>query len=147
MASTDGQEQLSELLMRSARAMRRRWSDSLTPWDLSPHQARALRVVHRHEAARMGTIAAHLRIAPRSVTEVLDALEERGLVRRVPDPTDRRAVLVELTDHGRALLVEVDRARDGESAAYLSVLSERDQAQLTRLLRKLDPDGPSTPTP
>jgi DNA-binding MarR family transcriptional regulator len=144
MASTDGQEQLSELLMRSARAMRRRWSDSLAPWDLSPHQARALRVVHRHDAARMGTIAAHLRIAPRSVTEVLDALEERGLVRRVPDPTDRRAVLVELTDHGRALLVEVDEARDGASAAYLSVLSQRDQAQLARLLRTLDPDGPST---
>jgi DNA-binding MarR family transcriptional regulator len=147
MPSTDGQEQLSELLLRSARAMRRRWSESLAPWDLSPHQARALRVVHRHEAARMGTIAAHLRIAPRSVTEVLDALEERGLVRRVPDPTDRRAVLVELTDRGRALLAEVDEARDGESAAYLSVLSERDQAQLTRLLRKLDPDGRSTTTP
>jgi DNA-binding MarR family transcriptional regulator len=139
MASTDGQEPLSELLMRSARAMRRRWADSLAPWDLSPHQARALRVVHRHEAARMGTIAAHLRIAPRSVTEVLDGLEERGLVRRVPDPTDRRATLIELTDTGRALLAEVDAARDGESAVYLSVLSEREQATLARLLRRLDP--------
>jgi DNA-binding MarR family transcriptional regulator len=139
MATTEGQEPLSELLLRSARAMRRRWSDSLAPWDLSPHQARALRVVHRHESARMGTIAAHLRIAPRSVTEVLDGLEERGLVRRVPDPTDRRAVLVELTDPGRALLAEVDEARDGESAAYLSALSEQDREQLARLLRKLDP--------
>ncbi|MEO6413480.1 MAG: MarR family transcriptional regulator [Pedococcus sp.] len=139
MATTDGQEPLSELLMRSARAMRRRWSDSLAPWDLSPHQARALRVVHRHESARMGTIAAHLRIAPRSVTEVLDGLEDRGLVRRVPDPTDRRAVLVELTEPGRSLLAEVDEARDGESAAYLSALSERDRAHLARLLRKLDP--------
>lgn len=139
MATTDGQEPLSELLMRSARAMRRRWSDSLAPWDLSPHQARALRVVQRHESARMGTIAAHLRIAPRSVTEVLDGLEERGLVHRVPDPTDRRAVLVELTGQGRSLLAEVDEARDGVSAAYLSPLSERDRAQLARLLRKLDP--------
>ncbi|TPG19468.1 MarR family winged helix-turn-helix transcriptional regulator [Pedococcus bigeumensis] len=139
MTETDGQEPLSELLMRSARAMRRRWSDSLAPWDLSPHQARALRVVRRHESARMGTIAAHLRIAPRSVTEVLDGLEERGLVRRVPDPTDRRAVLVELTDAGLSLLAEVDAARDGESATYLSVLSVRDRAHLARLLRKLDP--------
>ncbi len=139
MATTDGQEPLSELLMRSARAMRRRWSDSLAPWDLSPHQARALRVVHRHESARMGTIAAHLRIAPRSVTEVLDGLEVRGLVRRVPDPTDRRAVLVELTEPGRTLLAEVDEARDGESAAYLSALSDRDREHLARLLRKLDP--------
>jgi DNA-binding MarR family transcriptional regulator len=139
MASPDGPEPLPDILMRTARAMRRRWSDSLAPWDLSPHQARALRVVQRHEAARMGTIAAHLRIAPRSVTEVLDGLEERRLVRRVPDPTDRRAVLVELTDSGRELLAEVDEARDGASAAYLSTLSGRDQAQLARLLRKLDP--------
>lgn len=96
-------------------------------------------MVRRHESARIWTIAAHLRIAPRSVTEVLDGLEERGLVRRVPDPTDRRAVLVELTDPGRSLLAEVDAARDGESATYLSALSERDRAHLARLLRKLDP--------
>lgn len=139
MSTPEHDEPLADLLMNAARAMRRRWSDGLAPWDLSPHQARALRVVQRHEAARMGEIAAHLRIAPRSVTEVLDRLEERGLVRRVPDPTDRRATLIELTDAGAVLLGEVDRARAEQSTAYLGVLSAREQAHLARLLRRLDP--------
>jgi DNA-binding MarR family transcriptional regulator len=139
MATTDGQEPLSELLMRSARAMRRRWSDSLAPWELSPHQARALRVVSRHQPTRLGVVAEHLRIAARSATEVIDGLEEQGLVHRLTDPTDRRAVLVELTDRGRRTLQEVDAARDEQSAAHLAVLTDREQAQLARLLRKLAP--------
>ena len=109
MPSTDGEEQLPELLMRSARAMRRRWADSLAPWDLSPHQARALRVVHRHEAARMGTIAAHLRIAPRSVTEVLDGL--RGAGPGPPGAGPRRPPRRPRRAHrptGASLLAEVD---------------------------------------
>jgi len=134
-----GEDTLADLLMGSARAMRRRWAAGLAPWDLSPHQARALRVVARHQPTRMGVVAEHLRIAPRSATEVLDGLHERGLVRRLPDPTDRRAVLVELTEDGRSLLAEVDAARDRESAVHLAALSDRERADLARLLRKLAP--------
>lgn len=128
---------LAELLMTQARAMRHRWANQLAPWDLSPHQARALRVVHRHESARMGTIAAHLRVAPRSVTDVLDGLEERGLVRRVPDPQDRRATCVELTDAGHALIAEMDVARERDAEDYFAALTERERVQLRRLLGKL----------
>ena len=134
-----GEESLADLILGSARAMRRRWAAGLAPWELSPHQARALRVVARSEPTRMGVVAEHLRIAPRSATEVLDGLQERGLVRRLADPADRRAVLVELTDEGRALLAEVDAARDRESAAYLAALTTREQGDLARLLRKLAP--------
>ena len=125
--------------MSRARALRRRWSGSLAPWDLSPHQARALRVVASHEPARMGEVAAHLRIAPRSATEVLDGLAARDLVRREPDPDDRRAIRVLLTPQGRSVLTEVTAARDGEAAAYLASLDPREQAHLARLLRRLDP--------
>ena len=134
-----GEESLADLILGSARAMRRRWAAGLAPWGLSPHQARALRVVARSEPTRMGVVAEHQRIAPRSATEVLDGLQERGLVRRLADPADRRAVLVELTDEGRALLAEVDAARDRESAAYLAALTKREQGDLARLLRKLSP--------
>jgi DNA-binding MarR family transcriptional regulator len=40
---------------------------------------------------RLSELSEHLHIAPRSATEVVDALESRGLVRRRPDPDDRRA--------------------------------------------------------
>ena len=122
--------------------MRHRWAESLAPWELSPHQARALRVVARHESARISTIAAHLRIAPRSATEVIDGLEEQGLVRRTPDPADRRATCVVLTDAGTGLLSQVEASRERDAADYFSVLSASQRAELRRLLELLE-DQPS----
>lgn len=57
---------------------------------------------------RLTTLAARADMTHQSVGEVVQALEERGYVERVPDPTDRRARLVRLTDRGRLL---VTRAR------------------------------------
>ncbi len=111
------------------------------PWDLAPHQARALRVVARHGQVRPGRIAAHLRVAPRSVTDVIDALEERGLVERAPDADDRRATVVTLTASGRGLVDEIDAARRADSHAYFSQLSDRDRATLRRILATLDEDA------
>jgi DNA-binding MarR family transcriptional regulator len=108
------------------------------PWDLAPHQARALRVVARHEQVRPGELAGHLRVAPRSVTDVIDALEEHGLVERRPDPRDRRATVVTLTASGRGLVDEIDAARRADAHAYFSRLTDRDQAALRRILTRLD---------
>ena len=134
-----GEDSLAEAVMGAARTLRRRWSAGLAPWDLSPHQGRALRVVGRHQPTRLGVVAEHLRIAPRSATEVVDGLEARGLLRRLADPTDRRAVLVELTDDGTRVLGEIDSARSQGARDYFSALGPREQAQLARLLHKLNP--------
>ena len=53
---------------------------------------------------RLSELSDRLQIAARSTTEVIDALEARGLVGRRPDPGDRRATLVELTEHGAQML-------------------------------------------
>src|SRR4051812_14092395 len=97
----DGTTALGDLLMRAARTLRRRFGEVLTPWELSPHQARALRVVSSRDGVRLSELAEALRIAPRSATEVADGLQERGLVERAPDPTDRRAVVLTATAAGR----------------------------------------------
>ena len=124
--------------MRVARGLRQRGAAVTAPWALAPHQARALRVVARHEQIRPGELAGHLRVAPRSVTDVIDALEERGLVERAPDPADRRATVVTLTASGRRLVDEIDEARRGDLSSFFSQLSERDQATLRRILTTLD---------
>jgi DNA-binding MarR family transcriptional regulator len=129
---------LGDLVMRVARALRRRGADAMSPWDLAPHQARALRLVGRHDGIRPGELAAQLRVAPRSVTDVVDALQARGLLERRPDPTDRRATVLALTASGRSLLAEVDTARRADAHDYFSRLSERDRASLRRLLTALD---------
>jgi len=124
--------------MRVARGLRQRGAAVTAPWDLAPHHARALRVVARHGQERPGRIAAHLRVSPRSVTDVIDALEQRGLVERAPDPADRRATVVTLTASGHDLVHKIDEARREDAHTFFSHLSERDQASLRRILTTLD---------
>jgi DNA-binding MarR family transcriptional regulator len=129
--------ELGELLMRFARAQRRRWRDAIAPWDLSPHQARALRVICEDGAVRISALAEALHIAPRSATEVADGLQERGLVERAPDPGDRRAVILRPTPEGLRVRTEVERARVADSRAAFARLSADDRAALARILRTL----------
>lgn len=129
---------LGDLVMRVARALRRRGADAMAPWDIAPHHARALKVIGRHERIRPGELAGHLRVAPRSVTDVVDALEARGLLAREPDPSDRRATVLVLTASGRQLVTEIGSARRAGADTYFARLPARDRAALTRILRTLD---------
>ena len=52
------------------------------------------------EGINLGRLAEHLRVTPRNVTGLVDNLEKAGLVERVPDPNDRRAVHARLTEAG-----------------------------------------------
>jgi DNA-binding MarR family transcriptional regulator len=82
-------------------------------------------------------ISAALLVSSGTLTSRLDRLERKGLIRRVPHPTDRRSTEVELTP---AALKAVDAAVTRHVAneqAMLGALSEREQEQLDRLLRKL----------
>src|SRR5215211_6182291 len=128
--------------MRVARTQRRRFRDVLAPWDLSPHQARALFVVCQGDGVRLSDLAETLHIAPRSATEVADGLQERGLVQRAPDPGDRRAVLLRPTEEGRRVRAEVDRARIADSDELFARLSPADRRTLGRLLGTLADDPP-----
>ncbi len=78
-----------------------------------------------------------LLVSTGTMTNRLDRLEARGLVRRRPNPDDRRGLVIELTDAGRTLVdeaVEVHVAREEE---MLAGLDARERAQLARLTRKL----------
>jgi DNA-binding MarR family transcriptional regulator len=123
--------------MRVARTQRRRWHAALAPWDLSPHQARALRAVCQSDGMRLSDLAEALRIAPRSATEVADGLQDRGLVERATDPADRRAVVLRPTETGRRVQREVDEARVADSTALFDRLTAEDRAELERILRLL----------
>ena len=137
LVADDGTGELGDLFIRVARTQRRRWRDALAPWDLSPHQTRALRVICEREGVRLSDLAESLHIAPRSATEVADGLQERGLVERTPDPGDRRAVLLRPTGEGRRIRGEVGRARAADSADLFARLTPEDRAALARILRML----------
>jgi DNA-binding MarR family transcriptional regulator len=86
---------------------------------------------------QVSALAEHLRIAPRSATEVADDLQHSGLIERRPDPDDRRAVLVALTDQGKRITEAIQAARQAEGERFFAALNPTDRADLARVLRKL----------
>jgi DNA-binding MarR family transcriptional regulator len=132
-----GDEMLSEAFWSVARQLRDTSQETLAPWDITPSSLRALRVLSRRGMMRLSELSDHLHIAPRSTTEVVDALESRGLVQRRSDPGDRRATLVEVTEHGASVLDAIRGARGTEAERVFARLSQTDRAHLARILRKL----------
>lgn len=134
-AGTD--ETLADAFLSVSRRLRETSQETLAPWDINPSQFRALRVLNHHGAIRLSDLSGRLHIAPRSATEVADALESRGLVERRPDPTDRRATLVGLTGHGTGVLRAIRAARGTEAERVFDRLGPADREHLARILRQL----------
>ncbi|WP_307858057.1 MarR family winged helix-turn-helix transcriptional regulator [Cellulomonas fulva] len=135
-AEPDASAELLELVYAILHAVRRESGPG------APGQLRFLRTLAACGCAqRPGALAEALGVAPRSVTSKVDTAESDGLVRRLPDPTDRRATLVELTPAGHALLAESAHRRHEHVAARLTRLSSAEQAELLRLLRVVAGQG------
>lgn len=85
----------------------RRIADS--GFDMTHGEGRALAHAARAGTVRQNVLAERMGVEAMTLSGQLDRLEARGLVRRVPDPSDRRAKLVELTDSADAMLREIQR--------------------------------------
>jgi DNA-binding MarR family transcriptional regulator len=133
-APQDFDDSLSEAFWAVARRLRHRTRVALEPWDLSPSLARAMGVLARHGDQRLSVLADHLRIAPRTATEVVDDLQRHGLAERRPDPGDRRAVLVTLTASGIRVSAEIQAARRAEGERFFAALGPGERADLGRIL-------------
>ena len=108
-------------------------------YGLAPSARQILAVVEgAGEPLEPSVIAERVLITTASMTSVLDTLERRGLVRRMPHPDDRRKLLVDITPDAEAILDELlpsfhARERDVMSAA----LSTSEQRELLRLIAKV----------
>jgi DNA-binding MarR family transcriptional regulator len=132
-----GDEALADAFGAVARQLREKSAETLAPWEITPAHLRALRTLARHGTMRLSELSDHLQIAPRTATEVVDALQARDLVRRRADPADRRATLVEVTEHGAGTLAEIRATRGPEAGRVFGRLSPADRAELARLLARL----------
>lgn len=84
----------------------------------------------------MRVMGDRLQLHPTSVTNIVDRLEQDGLVRRVPHPTDRRTTLVEIDDSGRDLMKHATESVTAVDFG-LSGVTERQTQQLTELLGRV----------
>ncbi|WP_433180406.1 MarR family winged helix-turn-helix transcriptional regulator [Actinoallomurus sp. CA-150999] len=94
---------------------------------LSVTQLAALGAVSRHAAMTPGELAEHEKVQPPSMTRVIAALEERGLLTRNPHPTDRRQVILSVTEEGEKLLKEERRRKEAWLAQRLAELTPEER--------------------
>lgn len=108
----------------------------LRPFGLTFASFEALRLLAftRHGELPMGKIGERLMVHPASVTNTVDRLEARGLVRRRPAPNDRRRILAALTADGRQLVDAATTALNKADFA-LGAVDEQAAASLSALLR------------
>jgi DNA-binding MarR family transcriptional regulator len=84
-----------------------------------------------------GALAGDLELSSGAMTSRLDRLEKEGLVKRLPDPEDRRGIVVELTEKGQQAWDTAASVQGRKEAFFASALSKDEQVQLNALLRKL----------
>lgn len=92
-------------LMRAQQIVLARVDEVLRPFELTfaRYEVLMLLLFSRAGSLPLNRIGVRLQVHPTSVTSAVDRLEARGHVRRIPHPTDRRAILAEITDEGRAV--------------------------------------------
>jgi DNA-binding MarR family transcriptional regulator len=113
-------------VMRLARRLRAERIET----DLTLSQLSALASVDRHGPLTLGALAAHERVQPPSMTRIVGALADRGMVTRGAHATDGRQIVVAVTADGRELLKEDRRKREAWLARQLRELSAEDLAVL-----------------
>jgi DNA-binding MarR family transcriptional regulator len=84
-----------------------------------------------------GQLATHMRLSSGAMTNRLDRMEVAGLIRRLPDPTDRRGTLVEPTEAGHAIWDRTVGTQAIREARIASALDANEREELHRLLRTL----------
>ena len=100
-------------------------------------RTKLLMFVDKEGPARAVDIAEIFGLAPRTVTEALDALERDGLIRRDPDKADRRVKRVSITEEGRRAMTATEPLRLKLTEQIFGVLDEEERASLQRIVDKL----------
>jgi DNA-binding MarR family transcriptional regulator len=97
--------------------------------ELSDSQLAALAALEKHTMTP-GELAEHEKVQPPSITRVIASLEERGLIQRMPHPSDRRQVVLTVTVQGRDVVRQVRQLREAWLARRLRDLTPGEQAVL-----------------
>lgn len=111
----------------------------IAQWELTGPQWRVLRKLGEAglEGLTAGQMCGHLGVTGGNMTGIMDKLEEAGLVQRLPHPSDRRALLLQLTEQGEALYHEIKPAYEARVAEVLSLLSDDEKLMMLELLERL----------
>jgi DNA-binding MarR family transcriptional regulator len=105
--------------------------------DIRPAHGNVFGYIHK-EGSRLTELAERAQLTKQTMGYLVDYLEERGYVKRGPDPGDKRAKIVRLTDEGRELVGVAREIMGGIEARWAELLGKERMEQLRELLKELD---------
>jgi len=129
-AMADVEPRLSYVIARLERALRAAINDRVKPHGLTTLQYTTLSVLGTRGGLSNAQLARRSYMTPQAMSEVIEALEAKGLIRRDPHPNHRRIYPAALTPKGRKVLGECDRAVDELEEQVLRDLSPAERAGL-----------------
>jgi len=103
--------------------------------NVPPAQLRVLSIIALNQHTNMNRLAEALEVVPSSASRLCDRLEATGLLRRVPDPRDRREVRLMITPAARRLLDQLHERRRQALAQVIDRMTPGDQKDLVRVLQ------------
>ncbi|WP_322963387.1 MarR family winged helix-turn-helix transcriptional regulator [Sphingomonas fuzhouensis] len=101
-------------------------------------RTKMLHFIANNAPVRAADVAEWFDLAPRTVTQAIDTMERDELVARVPDPIDRRAKRLDITDKGRQVIEQTEPLRRELIEGAFSLLTEEDMAHFARILDRLE---------
>ena len=125
-------------LRRAQVAVSRSFVELFADLDVRQSQRGVLTVIEGSPGARPSQVGAAIGIKRANIGPLLDALEARALVRREPDPTDRRSQSLFLTDAGEALMAELHRREAAHEERIAAFLNPDERTMLLDFLRRLE---------
>jgi DNA-binding MarR family transcriptional regulator len=113
------------------------WGQRVAGLNLTATQAMVLRFLIDRDEVSSSELGSRTELDSATLTGVLDRLEAAGIVERRPNPTDRRAIHIHLTEKGRGAGKEVSKLVRVANAEFLGGLSPSEEKELRRLLDKV----------
>jgi DNA-binding MarR family transcriptional regulator len=124
-------------LAKAAQAGSRFWSQKVAALNLTATQAMVVRFLFDRDEVTSSELGSRADLDSATLTGILDRLEAAGIAERKPNPTDRRAIHIHLTEKGKEVGKEVSRLMGLANAEFLGGMNSSEEKELKRLLVKV----------
>lgn len=138
MADAKLSEQLGYLIARANRMVEEDLARRLQPGGLAVEHFRVLKALEQDGMLPMGELAAKVLVEPATLTKIIDRMTADNLVLRLPDPRDRRKVMVSLAPGGVTMCRDLLNISDAHEEHIAQALPQSELDRIKRILLELD---------
>ena len=125
------------LLTKTQQVVFQQFKASLAKYDVTPVQYGVLKCLWSQDCQNPSQIAGSLFLDASTITGILDRMENKGMIKRIADPKDKRSLKVVLTERGRLLEEPVTEIIEEENKKVLQALNEEEREKLAEYLNRI----------